>query len=110
VFFTTNKLLKKARQNQKLFPKSFDIVASTISKMKSFVSGHDSLNRFYLTKTLARQHLFHNPTFEIYNQVNVEIHKIDNPHYFRIGGHLCVAFVSLLGTLGTLEEFVENNF
>jgi hypothetical protein len=30
VFFTTNKLLKKARQNQKLFPKSLDIVAPTI--------------------------------------------------------------------------------
>jgi hypothetical protein len=78
--------------------------------MKNLVSGHGSLNRFYLTKTLARQHLFHNPTFEIYNQVGVEIHKMHNPHSFRIGGHLCFAFVSLLGTLGTLEEFVENNF
>ena len=78
--------------------------------MKNLVSGHGSLNRFYLTKTLARQHLFHNPTFEIYNQVDVEINKMHNPHSFRIGGHLCVAFVSLLGTLGTLEEFVENNF
>jgi hypothetical protein len=78
--------------------------------MKNLVSGRGSLNRFYLTKTLARQHLFHNPTFEIYNQVGVEIHKIYNPHSFRIGKHLCVAFVSLLGTLGTLEELVENNF
>jgi hypothetical protein len=78
--------------------------------MKNLVSGHGSLNRFYLTKTLGRQQLFHNPTFEIYNQVGVEIDKIPNPQFFRIGGHLCVAFVSLLGTLGTLEEFVENNF
>jgi hypothetical protein len=87
--------------------------------MKNLVSGRGSLNRFYLTKTLARQHLFHNPTFETYNQVGVEIHKIHNPHSFRIGahlysfrigGHLCLAFVSLLGTLKTLEEFVENNF
>ena len=78
--------------------------------MKNLVSGHGSLNRFYLTKTLARQHLLHNPTFEIYNQVGIEIHKSHNPHSFRIGGHLCFAFVSLLGTLKTLEEFVENNF
>ena len=78
--------------------------------MKNLVSGHGSLNRFYLTKTLARQQLLHNPTFEIYNQVGVEIHKIQNPLSFRIGGHLCFALVSLLGTLGTLEEFVENNF
>ena len=78
--------------------------------MKNLVSGHGSLNSFYLTKTLARQHLFHNPTFEIYNQVGVEIHKIHNPHSFRIGGHLCLAFVSLLGSLGTLEEFVKINF
>jgi hypothetical protein len=78
--------------------------------MKNLVCGHGSLKRFYLTKTFARQHLFHNPTFEIYHQVGVEIHKIHNPHSFRIGAHLCVAFVSLLGTLGTLEEFVENNF
>ena len=78
--------------------------------MKNLVSGHANWNRFYLTKTLARQHLLHNQTFEIYNQVGVEIHKIPNPHSFRIGGHLCFAFVSLLGTLGTLEEFVENNF
>jgi hypothetical protein len=78
--------------------------------MKNLVSGRGSLNRFYLTKTLARQQLFHNPTFEIYNQVGVKIDKIHNPHSFRIGGHLCFAFVSLLGTLATLEEFVENNF
>lgn len=78
--------------------------------MKNLVSGRGSLNRFYLTKTLARPQLFHNPTFEIYNQVGVEIDKIHNPHSFRIGGHLCFAVVSLLGTLGTLEEFVENNF
>lgn len=78
--------------------------------MKNLVSGHSSLKRFYLTKTIARPQLFHNPSFEIYNQFGVEFHKINNPHSFRIGGHLCLAFVSLLGTLGTLEEFVENNF
>ncbi len=78
--------------------------------MKNLVSSRGILNRFYWTKTRARQQLFHNPTFEIYNQVGVKIHKIHNPHSFRIGGHLCFAFVSLLGTLGTLEEFVENNF